>query len=259
MYDGSDTLLMRFEYADGRMPVAMSKGGFTYYLTYDQVGSLRVIADSSGNVVKKIEYDSFGNIINDTDPSFAIPFGFAGGLYDKDTGLIRFGFRDYDPDVGRWTGKDPIFFAGGDTDLFGYCLNDPVNSVDSDGLIFGSLATKLAGKIVGASAQEAGIAGKVADSVIGSAIGLKGIPGNVSKAARGALTALEGWGAWQTATLAILSIGAAPAWVPVALAGLAGVETGLFFNDLYRYFSGQMLGEDIYDWFHPEVRKESPC
>ena len=135
VYDGSDNLLKRFEYADIRMPVAMTSGGSTYYLTYDQVGSLRVVADATGNVIKRIDYDSFGNIVDDTDPTFEIPFGFAGGLHDRDTGLVRFGFRDYDPDVGRWTAKDPILFAGGDTDLYGYCLNDPINLVDPDGRI----------------------------------------------------------------------------------------------------------------------------
>lgn len=125
---------MRFEYADARMPVAMTIGGLTYYLAYDQIGSPKIIADAAGNVVKQIDYDSFGNIIDDSNPAFDIPFGFAGGLYDNDTGLVRFGYRDYDPDVGRWTAKDPIFFAGGDTDLFGYCLNDPVNFVDPWGL-----------------------------------------------------------------------------------------------------------------------------
>ncbi|PXF55877.1 MAG: hypothetical protein C4B58_14500 [Deltaproteobacteria bacterium] len=134
VYDGSDNLLMRFEYADERMPVAMTAGGSTYYLTYDQVRSLRIVADSSGNVVKRIDYDSFGNIIEDTNPSFEIPFGFAGGLHDRDTGLVRFGYRDYDPDIGRWTAKDPIGFAGGDTDLYGYCLNNPINAVDPLGL-----------------------------------------------------------------------------------------------------------------------------
>jgi len=106
VYDGGDNLIMRFEYADGRMPVAMTKNGFTYYLTCDQVGSLRVIANTSGTAVKQIDYDSFGNIINDTNPTFTIPFGFAGGLHDRDTGLVRFGYRDYDPDTGRWTAKD---------------------------------------------------------------------------------------------------------------------------------------------------------
>jgi RHS repeat-associated protein len=136
VYDGSDNLIMRFEYADGRVPIAMTRDGSTYYLTYDQVGSLRVISDSSGNVVKKIDYDSFGNIIADTDPSLDVPFGFAGGFHDRDTNLVRFGYRDYDPDIGRWTAKDPILFAGGDTDLYGYCLNDPVSFVDRLGLLF---------------------------------------------------------------------------------------------------------------------------
>ena len=134
VYDGSDNLVMRFQYADARMPCAMTRNGSTYYMTYDQVGTLRLVADANGNVVKRIDYDSFGNVISDTDPSFEIPFGFAGGLYDGDTGLVRFGYRDYDPDIGRWTAKDPIFFAGGDTDLYGYCLNDPVNFVDPWGL-----------------------------------------------------------------------------------------------------------------------------
>jgi RHS repeat-associated protein len=113
----------------------MTKSGVTYYLTYDQVGSLRIVADASSNVVKRIDYDSFGNIIEDTDPAFEAPFGFAGGLYDQDTGFVRFGYRDYYPDTGRWTAKDPILFAGGDTDLFGYCLNNPVNALDPLGLI----------------------------------------------------------------------------------------------------------------------------
>ena len=100
----------------------------------DQIGSLRIVANSFGTVVKRIEYDTFGNILTDSDPLFEIPFGFAGGLHDRDTGLVRFGFRDYDSDTGRWTAKDPIGFAGGDTDLFGYCMSDPVNFIDPFGL-----------------------------------------------------------------------------------------------------------------------------
>ena len=43
--------------------------------------------------------------LNDTNPGFQ-PFGFAGGLYDPDTGLVRFGARDYDAETGRWTSKE---------------------------------------------------------------------------------------------------------------------------------------------------------
>jgi len=134
IYDGSNNLIMRFEYTDSRMPLAMTSGGSVYYLTYDQVGSLRVISDATGNVAKRIDYDSFGNIIGDSNPGFAVPFGFAGGLHDRDTGLVRFGFRDYESDIGRWSAKDPVGFWGGDIDLYGYCLSDPINWLDSVGL-----------------------------------------------------------------------------------------------------------------------------
>lgn len=134
VYDGNDRLLQRFEYADGRMPYAMTAGNEKYYLGYDQVGSLRIITDNAGNIVKQIDYDSFGNIINDTNPNFSIPFGFAGGLHDRVTGLVRFGFRDYLPEIGKWTAKDPIDFAAGDSNLYGYVENDPINLTDPQGL-----------------------------------------------------------------------------------------------------------------------------
>jgi len=134
VYDGGDNLVLKFEYADARIPAAVNKAGTTYYLTHDQVGSLRLVSDTSGNVVKRIDYDSFGSIINDTNPAFSIPFGFAGGLHDRDAGIVRFGFRDYDSEIGRWTAKDPIKFWRGNVDLYGYVLNNPVNWVDPWGL-----------------------------------------------------------------------------------------------------------------------------
>jgi RHS repeat-associated protein len=97
------------------------------------VGSLRLITDSGGNTVKRIDYDSFGNILTDSNENFTIPFGFAGGLHDRDTGLVRFGYRDYLPEISKWTAKDPIDFAGGDSNLYGYVQNDPVNLIDPDG------------------------------------------------------------------------------------------------------------------------------
>jgi len=57
-------------------------------------------------LLREIEYDSFGNIVADSAPEIELPFGFSGGLYDTDTGLIRFGHRDYDPETGRWTERE---------------------------------------------------------------------------------------------------------------------------------------------------------
>jgi len=134
-YARGDYIKQRFEYADSRLPVAMTdENGTKYYLHYDQVGSLRAISDTSQHIVKEITYDTYGNILTDTNSSFTIPFGFAGGLYDVDTKLTRFGYRDYDAYTGKWTAKDPIGFDGGDSNLYGYVLGDPVNFIDSTGL-----------------------------------------------------------------------------------------------------------------------------
>jgi RHS repeat-associated protein len=155
IYDANDNILMRFTYADSRLPVTMQSGGNTYYLAYDQVGSLRIVTDATGTVIKALDYDSFGNIIQDTNPSFDMPFGFAGGLYDPDTGLVRFGFREYSSEIGRWTAKDPILFRGGDSDLYGYCLSDPINLIDPYGQWAGidDLVFSLGGALVGLGGQ----------------------------------------------------------------------------------------------------------
>jgi len=55
------------------------------------------------------------------------------GLDDADTGLVRFGARDYDPEVGRWTAKDPLLFNGRDTNLYASVLGDPINRTDPMG------------------------------------------------------------------------------------------------------------------------------
>ena len=118
----------------GSVPDYMIKGCTTYRIVSDHLDSPRLVLNTTdGAVVQRIDYDQFGNIILDTSPGFQ-PFGFAGGVYDKDTQLTRFGARDYDADTGRWTLKDPIRFASNDTNLYGYVLNDPINFIDQNGL-----------------------------------------------------------------------------------------------------------------------------
>jgi len=126
--DGAGAVVVRFVYATrGHVPDYMIKGGVTYRIVSDHLGSVRLVVNAAdGSVAQRMDFDEFGNIVSDTNPGFQ-PFAFAGGIYDQHTKLTRFGARDYDAHSGRWTSKDPILFSGGDLNLYGYVMNDPVN------------------------------------------------------------------------------------------------------------------------------------
>lgn len=125
-------VLTSYLYDDFGHLFAFRRGGAWFYVATDQVGSPRVVSDASGTPVKTVEYDSFGRR-TDNNPGFDLPIGFAGGIHDPDTGLVRFGFRDYEPIIGRWTAKDPILFGSGQINLYAYVQNNPVLFVDPDG------------------------------------------------------------------------------------------------------------------------------
>jgi len=157
VYDANDNLVQRFEYAESRMPISMTQDNQKYYLHYDQVGTLRAVSDINQTILKEITYDTFGNILSDTNENFKVPFGFAGGLHDRDTNLVHFGYREYDPYTGKWTAKDPIGFDGGDSNLYGYVLGNPVDFVDPSGLVGISEVSVGIGLLLGGKAWYDGI------------------------------------------------------------------------------------------------------
>jgi RHS repeat-associated protein len=119
--------------AKPNVPDYVTNAAGTFRILSDHLGSPRVVVNTStGAIAERVDYDEFGNITQDTAPGFT-PFAFAGGVYDKDAGLIRFGARDYDPTIGRWTSKDPMRFRGRQPNLYVYVGNDPVNGRDPRG------------------------------------------------------------------------------------------------------------------------------
>jgi RHS repeat-associated protein len=172
--DGSGNVVARFVYGEkGHVPAYMVKTDpvsgedVTYRILSDHLGSPRLVIDTrDGHIAQQMTYDVWGNVLQDTNPGFQ-PFGFAGGLYDQHTSLVRFGARDYDPRTGRWTAKDPSGFKGGDTNLYRYAFGEPVNFRDSNGK-----NTIAVGAGIGAATG--GPIGAVAGAVVGSAIGVAG-------------------------------------------------------------------------------------
>ena len=142
LLDTNGDLLQRYVYLpDSHTPVAMlqytpgtSDDPTAWVYVADSRGSVRLVVNAlTGEIGQRMDYGPWGEVIDDTNPGFQ-PFGYAGGEYDPRTGLTRFGARDYDSEVGRWTARDPIGFGGGDTNLYAYVGGDPVNSVDVTGL-----------------------------------------------------------------------------------------------------------------------------
>jgi len=132
--DGAGAVKATFVYGlHVNVPEYMTTSAGTFRILTDHLGSPRlVVHTASGAVAQRMDYDSYGMVLADTAPGFQ-PFGFVGGLFDRDTELVRFGARDYDPSIGRWANKDPIRFAGGATNLYEYVGNDPVNLTDPEG------------------------------------------------------------------------------------------------------------------------------
>lgn len=184
--DGTGAVVSRFVYGTRvNVPDYMVRGGVTYRIVTDHLGSVRLVINmGTGAVVQQVSYDEFGRETANTNSGFQ-PFGYAGGLSDPATTLLRFGARDYEPASGRWTAKDPIGFGGGSSNLFGYTGNDPVNFVDPTGKIIflpilaaagvgcatGLITDFLAQALEGAACWDVGrsITACVVDAVLGAA------------------------------------------------------------------------------------------
>jgi len=169
--DGSGNLVARFVYGSrAHVPDYMVKGGVTYRIVSDHLGSVRLVVNTiDGSVAQRVDYAEFGNMTNDTSGGFQ-PFGFAGGIYDQHTKLTLFGARDYDAETGRWTAKDPIGFAGGDANLYGYTFSDPINLFDPSGLIFNP-AGAVVGGTLGAVGGALGALATGGNPFLGAAVG----------------------------------------------------------------------------------------
>jgi RHS repeat-associated protein len=165
-------VLARYVYGSRpNVPDLVIKGAKTFRLIVDQLGSPRMavnVADAT-EIPYRVDYSAFGaptwrGTGAALNPDFDwIPFGFAGGLYDAATGLVRFGARDYDPGIGRWISKDPIRFDGGQANLYVYAGNDPINSADATGLSACTLG--ILGIVVSCGSAGGEIAGALAASV----------------------------------------------------------------------------------------------
>jgi RHS repeat-associated protein len=117
----------------GIAPEALLEGDRILRLVTDHRGSVRLVVDAAtGEVVQQLDYDALGRRVVDTHPGLQ-PFGFTGCLHDPYTGLVHMRRRVLDPRGSRFLTPDPRRFEGGQTNLYTYAGNDPINRRDPDG------------------------------------------------------------------------------------------------------------------------------
>ncbi|MCB1122101.1 MAG: RHS repeat-associated core domain-containing protein [Verrucomicrobiae bacterium] len=107
-----------------------------YFPVYDLNGNVTGIMNQSGTLVAWYEYDAFGKIIKQGGTSGADTlntFGFSTQYTDRETGLVYYGLRYYDPAKARFVNRDPIGEAGG-LNLYRFVGNNPVSRIDVLGL-----------------------------------------------------------------------------------------------------------------------------
>jgi RHS repeat-associated protein len=108
---------------------SMARDGKAYYYLSDALGSVAAIADETGTKVDSYSYSPRGVTRSASSEKIAQPYRFAGGYQDP-TGMYHFAARYYDPNIGRFTQRDP---SGQEQDPYLYAEGDPVNRIDRQG------------------------------------------------------------------------------------------------------------------------------
>jgi RHS repeat-associated protein len=124
---------INFHWAQTLLGDTRTTGANIYYHA-DALGTTRSITNASQTKTDTLDTDAFGLTVTSTGSTSPMPFKFGGqsGYWSHgSTGLLRLGYRYYDPSTGRFISRDP---ACDEYNWYTYCENDPVNCVDPEGL-----------------------------------------------------------------------------------------------------------------------------
>jgi len=126
--------------ANGKFALARMNGGLArLYAQQDANWNITAVDDVSGNVKERFDGTPFGVMTvlsptwGNTTDGYAWQYTFQGGRYDPATGMIRFGLRDYRPNLGTWMELDPAGYIAG-ADRYAFATGSPEVYTDPTGL-----------------------------------------------------------------------------------------------------------------------------
>jgi RHS repeat-associated protein len=174
-----------------------------YYL-FDGLGSVVALVDGTGVVIRRYDYDPYG-VTTPTDATGTPladpatdtnPWRFTGEYQDRLTGLYKIGHRYLQPDLGRWTQRDPLQHRinpaqPGEHNPYSYVGCNPVNYTDPTGrnawdyvksCVIGAAVGALLAIYTGGISLFAIVAGCLQDVAVQAVIDVLGLEGQVATA-----------------------------------------------------------------------------
>ncbi|UDQ98379.1 RHS repeat-associated core domain-containing protein [Lentisphaerota bacterium WC36G] len=113
--------------------MALEKDGVAFnYIADGNKNITQLINLTTGEIANKYDYSPFGQLAK-TDENVENVFKFSSEYAEKETGLIYYNYRYYNPKDGKWLSRDPIEEKGG-FNLYGFVNNRINQYVDSLGL-----------------------------------------------------------------------------------------------------------------------------
>jgi RHS repeat-associated protein len=134
VFDENGNVNHRYLFGNGvdQIEADESNGTVRWALT-DHLGSVRDVVDDSGTVLNHIVYDAFGGVTSQTDESVVFRYGYTARELDAESGLQYNRARYLDSFTGKFISEDPISFQAGDSNLYRYVFNSPLNGTDPSG------------------------------------------------------------------------------------------------------------------------------
>ena len=196
VYEKKGTTEWAFRYdSNGNLAALTRKtadgASHTYYAVCNSRGDVEELRNSSGAIVARYIYDTWGNTIKVVDKdgvqltnsnliALQNPIRYRGYYFDSETGFYYISSRYYDPEIGRFINADTtdVLTASRttltDKNLYAYCDNNPVIRRDTTGAFWESAldVISLVSSIVEVATNPhdpwawVGLAGDVADVLI---------------------------------------------------------------------------------------------
>ena len=187
----SDGTALRFTYdpfgALSGIQYKSANGSTTeYYVRCTLNGDVDQIYDTSGNLLARYIYDSWGrtvSILNGsgqeilTGDHIAVvnPIRYRGYYYDGESGLYYLQSRYYDAKTGRYVNPDGYVYTGQDIlsgNMYAYCGNNPIINIDPTGRMYIEGADMGGGKFAGGGGAAISGIGSAGSSSAGALLGL---------------------------------------------------------------------------------------